>query len=205
MASGSVRRGGDRVVESRHLFGLFLGVVVLCGVFFTLGYVMGRTQTDVGFRIASAATRPPSPPSDLSKAERTATAPSFTPEWDVYSPKVPAKPMPGSAPAKVLAAAQPAANPTPLAASFPTKSLAKFKPPLIPRGAIVLQVAALTRDADALALADALQQKHYPAFVLAPSADNFYRVQVGPYADNRSAELAKRALEREGFKTILKR
>ena len=36
--------GGDRVLESRHLVGLFLGVVLLCGVFFTLGYVMGRNQ-----------------------------------------------------------------------------------------------------------------------------------------------------------------
>ena len=28
--------GGDRILESRHLVGLFLGVVLLCGVFFTL-------------------------------------------------------------------------------------------------------------------------------------------------------------------------
>ena len=32
------------MLESRHLVGLFLGVVLLCGVFFTLGYVMGKTQ-----------------------------------------------------------------------------------------------------------------------------------------------------------------
>jgi cell division septation protein DedD len=80
-----------------------------------------------------------------------------------------------------------------------------WKAPLIPRGAIVLQVAALTRDTDALALAEALQEKEYPAFVLTPSADNLYRVQVGPYADAKSAEIAKRSLEREGFKTITKR
>ena len=35
---------GDRVLESRHLIGLFVGVVILCAVFFTLGYVMGRSQ-----------------------------------------------------------------------------------------------------------------------------------------------------------------
>ena len=44
MAGGNGKRGGgERVLESRHLVGLFLGVVLLCGVFFTLGYVMGRT------------------------------------------------------------------------------------------------------------------------------------------------------------------
>ena len=44
MAKNGKRGGGDRILESRHLVGLFLGVVLLCGVFFTLGYVMGRTQ-----------------------------------------------------------------------------------------------------------------------------------------------------------------
>ena len=47
----------------------------------------------------------------------------------------------------------------------------------------MLQVAALVREADALALAQALQQKKFPAFVLTPGDDHFYRVQVGPYAD----------------------
>ena len=42
MAGNGKRGGADRVLESRHLVGLFLGVVLLCGVFFTLGYVMGH-------------------------------------------------------------------------------------------------------------------------------------------------------------------
>ncbi len=44
MAGNGKRGGGDRVLESRHLVSLFLGVVLLCGVFFTLGYVMGHNQ-----------------------------------------------------------------------------------------------------------------------------------------------------------------
>jgi cell division septation protein DedD len=70
---------------------------------------------------------------------------------------------------------------------------------------VVLQVAALTRENDALALAEALQQKQYSAFVLTPAGDNLYRVQVGPYADAKSADAAKRSLEREGFKAIVRR
>lgn len=73
------------------------------------------------------------------------------------------------------------------------------------KGAIVVQVAALTRESDALAMADAVQQKKFPAFVVTPTTDNFYRVQVGPYPDQQSAETAKHALERAGFKTIIKR
>src|ERR1700684_240339 len=36
--------GGDRVLESRHVIGLFLLMLVFSGVFFSLGYVMGRNQ-----------------------------------------------------------------------------------------------------------------------------------------------------------------
>jgi cell division septation protein DedD len=54
-------------------------------------------------------------------------------------------------------------------------------------------------------MADALQQKRFPSFVVAPTTDSFYRVQVGPYPDERAAESAKGALDRDGFKAIIKR
>ena len=56
-----------------------------------------------------------------------------------------------------------------------------------------------------LVMADALGQKGFPSFVTAPTTDNFYRVQVGPYRDDRAAESAKGALDRAGFKAIIKR
>lgn len=73
------------------------------------------------------------------------------------------------------------------------------------KGSVVLQIAALTHQSDALAMADALQQKQFPSFVVTPSSDNFYRVQVGPYPDERAAESARAALDRAGFKAIIKR
>jgi hypothetical protein len=76
---------------------------------------------------------------------------------------------------------------------------------LIPKGAVALQVAALTEEGHALAMAEALQKKNFPVFVLRPSTDRYYRVWVGPYADAESARLAKDRLEKEGFKAILKR
>ena len=54
------------------------------------------------------------------------------------------------------------------------------------KGSIVLQIAALTHESDALAMADALQQKKFPSFVVTPTTDNFYRVQVGPYPNETS-------------------
>jgi cell division septation protein DedD len=56
-----------------------------------------------------------------------------------------------------------------------------------------------------MALAQALQQKKFPAYVITPGADKYYRVQVGPYADTLSATNARHDLEANGFKSIVKR
>jgi cell division septation protein DedD len=66
-------------------------------------------------------------------------------------------------------------------------------------------VAALLRESDALALAQALQEKKFPAIVTTPSTDKYYRVQIGPYPDAKSATAARHALEKQGFKPIVRR
>src|SRR5271167_1398934 len=109
MASNARRGGGDRVLESRHLVGLFLGVVLLCAVFFTLGYVMGRTQ--YGGPVHAAASLDHSAPLGSAPAAtpKDAQNPAAPPpgEWDFYAKKddthlAPAStndaPVPASAP-----------------------------------------------------------------------------------------------------------
>ncbi|MBI1739257.1 MAG: SPOR domain-containing protein [Acidobacteria bacterium] len=211
--------GRETVLESRHVVGMFLGVVVLCGVFFTLGYVMGRTQQDSSVKAVSASNASARP------AEKTATPSPAPSSWDFIN-GADAKKSPG----KLETPAKPAATggPPPVISSTPikpesatTKSpektarVAKLpaapsknaltKAPVIPRGHVVLQIAALTREGDALALVEALQRKQFPAFLLTPATGNLYRVQVGPYPDGKAADAAKKALEREGFKAITKR
>lgn len=201
MGRGSGQRGGgDRILESRHLVGLFLGVVLLCGVFFTLGYVMGKTQ--YGGDVHAAAGERPAPPRPAVQPKDQPPAPTpAAGDWDFYSKKD----------ENHLEPASPAAAPPPAAKKIipsfakPKPSPARYIAPRMGRGAVVLQVAALTHQGDALAVADALQRKGFPSFVVAPTADRFYRVQVGPYADERGADSARRALDRAGFKAILKR
>jgi cell division septation protein DedD len=76
---------------------------------------------------------------------------------------------------------------------------------MIPRGAVLLQVAASPREGDALTLAGTLRQKGFAALILEPTADKFYRVEVGPYTDSQSVRLGKLALNREGFQVIVRR
>ncbi|MGB0035939.1 MAG: SPOR domain-containing protein [Candidatus Acidiferrales bacterium] len=205
------------MLESRHLVGLFLGVVLLCAVFFTLGYVMGRTQ--FGGQVQAAAglvknSLPGASSNAASKAkENEPAAPPASSGWDFYPTKKeenklepaakPSAPVP--AVATKSSGSTPAATTKTVASPGPAKPAARFQPPPMTRGSIVLQVSALTRESDALAMADILQQKRFPSFVVTPTSDALYRVQVGPYADMQSAEAAKRALDREGIKAIIKR
>ena len=212
MAGGGRRGGADRVLESRHLVGLFLGVVLLCGVFFTLGYVMGKTQYGGLVHAAEALSRTtPERPAAKPVPAQPADAAPANGEWDFYSknnntdrlqpaPKPPASVTRDGA----ELAAPPRTMPSPRGAKAVPAS-ERFQTPRMSKNSVVLQVAALTHQGDALAMADALQQKRFPAFVVAPTSDKFYRVQVGPYTDAKAAESAKSALDRAGFKAIVKR
>lgn len=208
---GNGKRGGDRVLESRHLVALFLGVVLLCGVFFTLGYVMGRTQYDSSVHASDATLFTPAvSPKPSSKSAEAEKPPAPNPgEWDFYSkknnnhlepaPKVPPSRVEPSSPAAEAPRAEERRQ------DAASKLPAHVRPPRMFKSAIVLQIAALRHQGDALALADVLQRKRFPSFVVTPTTDAFYRVQVGPYSSEAAAETAKRELDHQGIKAIIKR
>ena len=74
-------------------------------------------------------------------------------------------------------------------------------------GAFVVQIAAVTREEDAAALAGALRRKNYSVFVVNNPAvhDKFYHVQVGPFTTMQDAEAMKVKLTGEGYNPIVKR
>jgi DedD protein len=263
MANGSKKSGGgDVVLESRHLVGLFVLMVAIFGVVFLLGYELGRNQYGDQVRASSAspednsnvaartnarvgASQPVEQPTSAPNSKKPAsaagakkTAANVAPgaasgppaDYDFYKlgqPNQPpahlapppkttvTKPLTKSAaptiavPDKTSAtppAATVKAQPAPGKPSGSSKSaVAEMNGPLIPRGSILLQVSAMSKESDALAIAQQLQQKKFPTIVIPPGADKFYHVQVGPYADAKTADAARAALEKAGFKTIVKR
>ncbi len=206
------------MLESRHLVGLFFLLVVIFGVVFTLGYLLGRSQYDSALR-AAAGKLPEADPSKAALASKEkgnsennqTRPPQAGSDWDFYHSAEPKTAEDHLQPPKKAPAAPPTVSKL---AGVPPKSAKVAAPaplssptggPLIPKGAIMVQVAAVKSQSDALALAQALQQKKFPAFVIPPGADNFFRVQVGPYADAKSAAAAQSDLEAKGFKSIIKR
>jgi septal ring-binding cell division protein DamX len=215
MASGSRRGGaGERVLESRHVIGLFMLMLLFSGVFFTLGYVMGRNQYDGQVRAASnPRTLQPTPVAPKSEpvAKRSnearhdsdpATEVNSQPnsDWSFYNAGKSSPPDDNLKPAWSI----PAPSARTATASAKPKNGKSASVPAIPSNAYTLQVAALRRESDAMSLASHLQKKRFPAFVVSPQGDKYYRVQVGPYADQKSADAARKGLEGAGFKAIVK-
>lgn len=211
------RGAGERVLESRHVIGLFLLMLVFSAVFFTLGYVMGRNQYDGQVRAAS--TPHDVPDAVVKKPDAGSKHPANTPatnvpapeesnpnsDWEFYSADKqketgdhlkPVSPVTISPSAKT--APQNNGNSKTVATVFEAP-----KPPQ--PGGYTLQVMAVRRESDALDLAKRLQKNKFPAFVLTPQGSKYYRVQVGPYSDKKSAEAAKKGLEGAGFRAIVKR
>jgi septal ring-binding cell division protein DamX len=209
----------ERVLEGRHVIGLFFLMLLFSGVFFTLGYVMGRNQLDAQVRASGThgndtllpVKAEPSPkpnkspvstPGNSDSATDVATPPSS--EWEFYragdknSSSDHLKPAPAApAPqAKTITASAKSAASSPGRSATATSA--------IPRGSYLLQVVALRTESDAVSVANELRKKKFPAFVQAPQGDKYYRVQVGPYADLKAMQVAKKGLETAGFKAIIK-
>jgi len=210
---------GERVLEGRHVIGLFFLMLLFSGVFFTLGYVMGRNQLDAQVRAASTHGNdtllpvkpepsakpnksPVSTPGNSDPATDAATPPSS--EWEFYragdknSSNDHLKPAPAASSAQqktITTSAKPASSPA---------GRSNVTTPAIPRGSYLLQVVALRTESDAISIANELRKKKFPAFVQAPQSDKYYRVQVGPYADQKAMQTARKGLETAGFKAIIK-
>src|SRR2546421_6684123 len=214
MSSGGKRGGaGERVLESRHVIGLFMLMLLFSGVFFTLGYVMGRNQYDNPVRASTDFFRKPavSPKAEVNPKRTNnnpppATTPTDTPappnsDWEFYHAGDKKSAEDRLKPVAVSPAPAKKSSPTPVRSAPSRNSGGSTKTPnapFIPGGSYTLQVAALTRESDAMELASRLQKKKIPAFVLSPQGDKYYRyyrVQVGPYADPNAVEAARKGLE----------
>ena len=225
MASRGSRGGaGERVLESKHVIGLFMLMLVFSGVFFALGYVMGHNQYDGQVRAASNPRATPDPvaaKSEFVPKRSSSPAKSSPPPTHEPSSEVSAQPDSDwgfynagkSAPDDTLKPASSAAQPSAINAVSSSKTSSRTanvsaKSPSAPQAApapgYTLQVAALRREVDAHSVALTLQKKKFPAFVSAPQSDKYFHVQVGPYPDQKSAEAAKKGLESAGFKAIVK-
>ncbi len=178
-----------------RLLGLFFALVVVCGIFFGLGYTLGRS---LGPTAMTAEAGSPGAAANAAKPKATSGAPAepanAAPANDLtFYKTVEQKDAnlqlspPTSAPAPAPAASAPAPE-TPHASTY------------------VVQVAAVSKKEDAEALVGALRKKNYPVFLAGNTpGDSLMRVQVGPFNDIKEAEAMRSRLAGEGYSPIVKK
>jgi len=180
------------------LLGLFFGLVIVCAIFFGLGYSLGhRSETSAAaFSPAPALSTGAKPGAAGNHPSPQASAESaFRADHPDQPSKVPA-PTSGTASASDAPGAQPAT--TTATSTDPSAPIST--------GSYSVQVAAVSHQEDADALAEALRKKQYSAIVVAGiGSDKLFHVQVGPFVDIKDAEAMKTRLTGDGYNPIVKK
>lgn len=179
---------------------LFFTFVLVCAVFFSIGFSLGRKSTMLGANSpVNAATGAPSAIVRPSAAKNAAQPAPQTTDFSFYK-SVGAKSTDADLSPPESAAQAPSTTAEPANTVMPVASTANVA------GGYFVQVAAVSRQEDAAALVEALKKKQYPAFTANnSSADKFYHVQVGPYADMKEAEGMRARLIADGYNPIVKK
>ena len=179
---------------------LFFGLVVLCALFFAMGYSLGRKSEPAVAAASAGITPATSSNSSKVKGGGSAAAPAMT-FYKSVEQKSASPDMSPSSDTKVETPVE-AAN---QAAQAPASN-AVDPSTTIPSGGYFVQVAAVSKQEDADSLVDALKKKDYGAFVAPVSAnDKLFRVQLGPFAEIKDAEATRAKLVGDGYSPIVKK
>ena len=237
------------------LLSLFFLLAAICGVFFSIGYSLGKsagreqalndqpaqtsaapasdsvlaaTASPDGKPSAGVAAKPEAqaPPAEDANAnnqqnltfykavqqnDTTAQPAAKAPEPGDALKAASETPTPKPAAAKTVSAASAATATTSAAstnvAAAKAPEVISHSSPVTGPGTIVVQIAAVSREDDAVALAGALRKKNYNVFVVnnPVTNDKFYHVQVGPFSTMAEAEAMKAQLVAEGYNPIIKK
>jgi len=216
------------------LLGLFFLLAAICAVFFSIGYSLGRSsgrEQAANDQAQASATADAAPASSAVDANKPSAAVAVKAEdhsppsgdGDGAAPQsnltfykavqqngteaAPAEPPPATAPEqkKDIVSAAPVTSPA--ADARASSEVISHTSPVTGPGTIVVQIAALSREDDAVALAGALRKKNYNVFVVNNPVNNdkFYHVQVGPFANLAEAQAMRAKLMGEGYNPIIKR
>jgi len=174
------------------LLAMFFGAAIICGIFFSFGYAVGKNSTPAaGVAIMDSSTLANVSTSGGAKPtpSREAAAPADDAAASASGAAVPQS----NQAAPELATDSPKLAPSPAAASTAGGS------------GYVVQVAAVSKAEDADALKDALAKKQYPVFVVNNDNSHLFHVQVGPFSEQKDAEAMKNKLAGDGYNAILKK
>jgi cell division septation protein DedD len=181
-------RDTEITLGTGKLLGIFFGLVVVCAVFFTMGYLLGKSSVDGAHTQIVGTTLGPSSAAGKPSAES----------------KQPDTPPPAPSPdaTQQSSSAAGTSDSSTAASTAPTTSPADIKSS--PTGSFLVQVAAVSKQEDAEILVSALRKKQYPVFIANVPGDPLFHVQVGPFSTQLDAETMRNRLAGDGYNAIVK-
>jgi cell division protein FtsN len=215
-------RGDERefelVLGNKQLLSMFFLVVVLLAVFFSLGYMVGKSFGP-GQTLAAEppATSRPDTPADRPAPVLRPPVATPSPEADAAPPGLPlertepaavreTRPGTDTKPARTAPArTEPVPSPVPEVRPPSVASAPAPAPPGVALRGLHLQIAAVRVRPDAEALAESLRKKGYDVRLNDQATDGWYRLLLGPFPDDRAAREMRDKLEKDGYKSILRR
>jgi cell division septation protein DedD len=215
----------ELTISSTTLLAIFFGLVLVCGLFFGLGYTLGRrgpwetsqlpseaipgassgTLRPSGSQAKpSAAAQPPVAPTPTSDAETADTSDGATPSLSPEDGQAETRPSESTA--------NPAPQPVKLQTTPPASAQSTASPAQSPAitpapgaaTAIMVQIAAISNAADANVLVGALQKRGYSVTTRRVPGDPLIHVQVGPFSSRADAVAMRQKLLNDGYNAILK-
>lgn len=193
----------ELVLGNKQLLSAFFVVVVLLGVFFTMGYFVGKNTATSGFNAgqtsANGGVRPDAPGKAVDSGSQTASA-SPVPESTTPAPD--SNPTASSTPGPAIDA-----KPAPPPREEPTETVRaseggseKLAQPTSEQK--YLQVSAIRRP-DADNMVKVLRERGFPALLGESSKQGLYRVLVGPFKTTTELGHTKAELKAKGFESIV--
>lgn len=206
----------ELTLSTGTILGIFLGLTLLCAIFFGFGYSMGTRARQAPTVVSDATPDSSSTFNNFSKPN--AGAPASTPtakpsNTEVQAPSasthpatVETKPVtPPAEPAPVVRVT----TPTPAAS---TASKPAEAPPSRPTFSsaneagltFVVQVAAVSHQEDAEMLTTGLRRKGYNVSTRTEPQDKLFHIQMGPFATKKDAEAMRQRLQGDGYNALIK-
>ncbi len=201
----------ELILGNRQLISVFLIVVILLGVFFSMGYIVGRNSAPTVAE--SARDSKPGvlhwpPPADSNAADSAKSPGTPTPAPE---PASPAAADTGTHPASDVASPA-AAAPTPAAPPPAQKTKSSPLSPPSPAASVTADLApgeywqvVATARPDAEIITETLSKKGFHTVMAPAPKEGVFRVLVGPLRDAATQAQTRTALEAAGFKNPIVR
>jgi DedD protein len=218
------RRDTELTLGAGMLWLMFLSFLLICGLFFGVGYEVGHRGTQpasaAGLEPSAGAQTSLEANGSLSKPSATALARGAPPTQSAMPQAAPSQPGATGQPQNAAAtppAGQAASNPAPSAAGQPqvrpalsqptsgpqAASASAVHPALRPAVPLMVQIAAVSHQEDAEVLAGALRKRGYAVSTRRDPVDNLIHVRIGPFNNRDEANRWRLKLLNDGYNALV--